>query len=122
MFAPEFQITNSVTILGYANRLHDWIMKTNEVMEYLDFFSGEQNDSDRYVNLELTDELNLEEVSEVGALIERLNIILVAGQMTDATRNILTQALESIPEDEWEIRVRMAIWLVMISPDYLILR
>ena len=97
-------------------------MKTDKVMEYKDFFDGESNDDDRKVNLELTDELNLEEVSEIGELIERLNIILVAGQMTDASRNILTQALESIPEDEWEIRVRMAIWLVMISPDYLILR
>jgi uncharacterized protein (DUF1800 family) len=122
MFAPEFQITNSVTILGYANRLHDWIMKTNQVMEYRDFFSGETNDDDRRVNLELTDELNLEEVSEIGALVERLNIILVGGAMTSATRTMITEALESIPEDEWEIRVRMAIWLVMISPDYLILR
>lgn len=122
MHAPEFEITNAVTILGYANRLHDWIMKTNRVMEYRDFFSGETNDSDRYVNLDLTDELALDEVVEIGDLVERLNLILAHGQLTEATRAHITKALEQVPQNRWETRVRMAIFLVMISPDYLIIR
>ncbi|RMG86145.1 MAG: DUF1800 domain-containing protein [Bacteroidetes bacterium] len=122
MHAPEFEITNAVTILGYANRLHDWIMKTNQVMEYRDFFSGETNDSDRYVNLDLTDELALDEVVEIGDLVERLNLILAHGQLTEATRAHITKALEQVPQNRWETRVRMAIFLVMISPDYLIIR
>ena len=120
--APEFQITNSVTIIGYANRLHDWIMDENDVMEYRDIFSGEINYDEKKVNFDLTDELALEEGTEIGELLERLNLILLHGQMTDQTRTLLRETLEQVPEDDAEIRVRMAIFLVMISPDYLIFR
>ena len=121
LVAPEFQITNSVTIVGYANRLHDWIMRENRVMEYRDIFDGEWND-DKLVNLDLDDEMALDELSEVDALLERLNLILCHGQMTDFTRGRIRQALLQVPQDDWEIRVRLAIFLCMISPDYLILR
>ena len=122
LFAPEFQITNTVTILGYANRLHDWIMKEDQIMQYRDIFSGEINWADKKTYLDLSDELNLEEEHEIGELLERLNLILMHGQMTEQTRTLLREALEQIPEDDAEIRVRMAIFLVMISPDYLIFR
>lgn len=122
LVAPEFQITNSVSILGYANRLHDWIFKNDNVMEYVDIFSGEPNDSYKKVNFDLTDEDALEEESEVGELIERLNLLLLHGGMTEGTRTILTNTLTPIPENRSWYRVRMAIFLVMISPDYLILR
>lgn len=123
LFAPEFQITNSVTILGYANRLHDWLMKTNQVMEYRDIFPSEINYDEKRVNFDLTDELALEEDHEIGELIERLNLILLHGQLSDGSREIIRGALEEITdEDDYDIRVRLAIFLVMISPDYLILR
>lgn len=121
LVAPEFQITNSVTIVGYANRMYDWIMRDNRAMEYRDIFSGEWND-DKYVNLELSDELALDEVSDVPELLERLNLILFHGQMTGDTRELIQSALEQVPQNNWEIRVRMAIFLSMISPDYLIFR
>lgn len=119
--APEFQITNSVTIVGYANRLHDWVMDLNQVMEYRDIFSGEWN-NDKYVNLELADELALDEIADVDELLERLNLILFHGQMTGDTRDRIRQALVQVPQSNWEIRVRLAIFLSMISPDYLIFR
>jgi len=121
LVAPEFQITNSVTIVGYANRLHDWIMHTDRVMEYRDIFNGEWN-NDKYVNLELSDEMELDEISEINQLLERLNLILFHGQMTDVTRSAISNALVQIPQEEWELRIRMAIFLCMISPDYLIFR
>lgn len=121
LVAPEFQITNSVTIVGYANRLHDWIMKENLVMEYRDIFNGEWN-NDKYVNLNLADELALDEVADVDELLERLNLILFHGQMTLDTRDRIRNALVQVPQSNWEIRVRMAIFLSMISPDYLIIR
>ncbi len=122
MVAPVFQITNSVTILGYANRLHDWIMKENQVMEYRDFFSGEVNDDDRKVNFDLTDELALDEISEMGELIERLDLILAHGQLSDATKNIIQSKLSQIPDNRSVERTRTAIFLVMMSPEYLIIR
>ena len=120
--APEFQITNSVTILGYANRLHDWIMKTNQVMEYRDIFPGETNYSEKYVNFDFSDELALEDLTEIGELIERLNLILLHGQLSEQTRTIIRETLEQVPDDDADIRVRLGIFLMMISPDYLIFR
>ncbi len=121
LVAPEFQITNSVTIVGYANRMHDWVMEDNQVMEYRDIFSGEYN-NDKYVNLNLDDELQLDEITDVDELLERLNLILFHGQMTWDTRDRIKEALLLVPQDDWEIRIRMAIFLSMISPDYLIFR
>ena len=121
LVAPEFQITNSVTIVGYANRLHTWIMNQNQVMEYRDIFSGEWN-NDKYVNLDLADEMQLDETADVDELLERLNLILFHGQMTWDTRDRIRAALVQVPDDDFEIRIRIGIFLSMISPDYLIFR
>lgn len=121
LVAPEFQITNSVTIVGYANRLHEWVMKENNVMEYRDIFNGEWN-NDKYVNLNLTDELALDQPGDVDELLERLNLILFHGQMTWVTRDRIREALLQVPQSNWDVRVRMAIFLSMTSPDYLIFR
>lgn len=121
LVAPEFQITNSVTIVGYANRLHEWVMKENNVMEYRDIFNGEWN-NDKYVNLNLTDELALDQPGDVDELLERLNLILFHGQMTWTTRDRIREALLQVPQSNWDVRVRLAIFLSMTSPDYLILR
>ena len=122
MVAPEFQIFNSVSVLGYANELHEWIFKDDRAMEYVSFFQGEYTNSDNLVNLDFTDELALEDLSEIGELIERLNIILLHAQLTSETRAIVRDALEQIPNDRAEYRVRIAIFLLMLSPDYLIFR
>lgn len=121
LVAPEFQITNSVTIVGYANRLHEWVMKENNVMEYRDIFNGEWN-NDKYVNLNLTDELALNQPGDVDELLERLNLILFHGQMTWTTRDRIREALLQVPQSNWDVRVRLAIFLSMTSPDYLIFR
>ena len=122
LVAPEFQITNSVTVIGYADQMHEFIFDDNQAMEYVRFFSGETRTDDKRVNLDLTDELDLEEFSEIGTLIERLNILLLHGQMTSSTRNIITNVLQQMPESNQEIRVKTAIFLAMISPDYQIIR
>lgn len=121
LVAPEFQITNSVTIVGYANRLHSWIMNQNQVMEYRDIFSGEWN-NDKYVNLNLAEEMQLDDTADVDELLERLNLILFHGQMTWDTRDRIRAALVQVPNSNFDIRIRMGIFLSMISPDYLIFR
>ena len=123
LVAPEFQITNSVTILGYANRLHDWIMKKNNLMEFFKIYGKEGWHKEKTrINLDLSDEMDLGDGKDVDALLERINLILLHGQMTEPTRNIIRKAIVEIPDKQKDIRVRMAIYLAMISPDYLILR
>ena len=54
--------------------------------------------------------------SDVDELIERLDIVLTAGTLDAATRSSIRGVLLDIPEAE--IRVRIALYLFLISPDY----
>ncbi len=120
--APEFQLTNSVTIMGYANELHDWIYDDTQVLEYYDIFPGEDNWDSKRTQLDLSDEMVLGTDDKLNELIERLNLLLVSGQMSEETRQIIYNAAVQLPEEDDEIRVKLVLFLTLISPDYLILR
>ena len=122
LVAPEFQITNSVSIVGYINKLHEWIIEDNKVMEYYNLFGGEQNRDQHRVNLNITHELAMMEAGEVDQMIERINLILMHGQMTEETRNTIRTAVVSYPDSMLALKVKIAIFLAMVSPDYLIIR
>ncbi len=122
LVAPEFQITNSVSIMGYANELHDWVMRDYNLMQYRALFDGEQSTLEKRVNLNLTEEIQMGEEGRIDELIERLNLILTHGQMTERTRNIIKEALVNLPARDGDLIGRIAIYLTMISPDYLIIR
>ena len=122
LVAPEFQILNSVSIMGYANEVHDWIMRDFRVMEYKSIFSGEASTDDKRVNLDLSDEINLGESNDLDELIERIDLLLTHGQMTDRTKSIIKEAVANYPENKSYLKGRLAIYLTLISPDYLILK
>ncbi len=122
LVAPEFQITNSVSIMGYGNELHDWVMKDYDVMQYSTIYSGEQFSLDKDVNLNLAHEIQLGEEGKIEELIERLDLILTHGQMTDKTKSLILKAVRDIPDNRANLRGRTAIFLTMMSPDYLIFR
>ncbi len=122
LVAPEFQITNSVSIMGYGNELHDWVMRDYDVMQYGSLFSGEQWTYDKRVNLDLAYEIQLGEEGKIDELLERLDLILTHGQMTDMTRSLIKNSIENIPAHRAYLKGRTAIFLTMISPDYLIFR
>ena len=122
LVAPEFQITNSVSVMGYGNELHDWVMRDYDVMQYTRIYSGEPTTNSKRVNLDLSHEIQLGEEGKIEELIDRLDLVLTHGQMTDKTKNIIRDAIANIPEQRAYYRGRMAIFLTMISPDYLIIR
>lgn len=124
LVAPEFQITNSQTILGYADLVNDWAMDEYRAMEFGNIYNGEQYyfKPEYVVMHDLTDEMMLSGDEQLNELIERYNLILMHGNMSDQTRELILQAVAQVPDDQLEIRVRMALFLVMLSPDYLIMR
>lgn len=122
LVAPEFQITNSVSIMGYGNELHDWVMKDYDVMQYSTVYNGEQFTFDKDVNLDLSHEIQLGEEGKIDELLERLDLILTHGQMTDKTKKLIREAVVGIPDHRAYLRGRTAIFLTMMSPDYLIFR
>lgn len=122
LVAPEFQITNSVSITGYANLLHEWLIYNHDPMEFRSIFSGEKRTDARRTYLDLQDEIALGEIGELGQVIERLNLILAHGQLSQATRSFIYDTITKMETEGPEDQVRLALFLIMVSPDYLVLR
>jgi len=126
MVAPEFQITNSKTLSGFINGLYEWVIDDNIADEW-DLFGGEDNDgyADEIASLDISDELMYTDDNELHVLVDRLNLILAQGRLSaEAEQKIIDtlKAFDNETAEDQDLRVRLAIYLVMCSPEYLINR
>jgi len=117
LFGPEFQIHNSMTSLGYINAVDDWVM-WGVLMDTWESVGTA-------VTLDISQLIPLAKDPEV--LINKLDVLLTHGNLSPETRNIIRTSLDQITHDVlWsyylEYRVKMALYLFMISPDYAILK
>ena len=113
LVAPEFQIHNSRSSIGMMNEVNRWAVY-NAVM-----YGWEENNPEVILNL---DELRAyARDSEV--LLNKLDMLFTHGQLTQRTRDLIKEAVDAqIYGDYRENRVRLAIYLIMISPDYAVLK
>jgi uncharacterized protein (DUF1800 family) len=126
LVAPEFQITNSKTITGYVNGLYRWIVEGNPADEY-DLYGGEDNAlyDDEIAEWNLADELIYADDDNLHILIDRLNLLVAGGRLTGYTEELIINTVKEFPNDDaddTEFRTRLAIYLVLSSPEYLINR
>jgi hypothetical protein len=111
LYAPEFQIYNSVTSLGYANQADTW-SRLQRVFTIFD--------------LEYTVDLFMEDLLEAAqsphVLVNQMDVLLCEGRMSPETRNIITTAIENMnfSSEYLEDRVEFALYLTLISPDFTI--
>jgi hypothetical protein len=105
LVGPEFQITHDTTVTGYTNFM---INAVN---------SGYGQDSGR-VSAGYAAEKSL--AANADQLLDRLNLLLHAGQMTAATRTLIKGAVESISASDTTGRAKMAIALSMVSPEFVV--
>ena len=122
LVAPEFQILDSRTIIGYGSNLERWLDDDDDLMEYSDLFDDEIYDHSKEAYPDFSDELALADNANIHRLVERLNIILAHGQLKETTRANIVSTLQQVPENQAEFRVRMGIFLVMFSPDYMVIK
>jgi uncharacterized protein (DUF1800 family) len=122
--APEFQLVNETTVGGYLNYML-------VVIRYgiycgdpqVPFIAENQN---YIVDVAATYTKELALVTNPTALVNRLNLILCAGQLSVATQNIIIAALTATPVnassnlDQKLDRIGAGIFLIMASPDYLV--
>jgi uncharacterized protein (DUF1800 family) len=111
LVAPEMQMTNVSTVVGYINYMEDAIGSDA---------NGGQDVFSSYAT-EMRIAPNAEE------LVDRLNLLLMAGQMDSTLRSQVVDAVNSIDIPSGNIdaidaalanRVRTAIYLTMSSPAY----
>ncbi len=109
--APEMQMTNVSTVVGYIN--------------YMQSAIGGDSDSGPDVFAAYGTEMGLAATPD--QLVDRLNLLLMAGEMSSTLQSQIVAAVEAIPipsGDENAInaalanRARMAIYLTMASPDF----
>ena len=103
--APEFQITHETTVTGYANFITNLVDRGHGWNE---------------TNLRGDYSAELALAGNPAALMDRLNMLLVAGQMSAATRSTILTAVNAMPASNPRGRVLTAVSLVMLSPDFVV--
>jgi len=108
LYAPEFQIVTAVTAITSANALYRQIRGV---------MNNDDNDA-LEVRLDLSDEIAL--ASDPLALVNRLDLILMYGTMSNPMRQVLLRALGQLRDPER--RVVTALQLIAIAPEYAVLQ
>lgn len=118
LVAPVFQIHNSSTAIGYINMANLWTFEDYPMDDLSDDLEEVGFTGDIRVQLDFTDENDI--IEDPVELVDRLNILLAAGQLSMSTQEIIINALEALenPED----RLDMAVYLILISPDFAIIK
>jgi len=104
LVAPELQITNESTVIGYANFMQTTI--NGSLADLTPDYSTET-------------EIAVDPV----ALFNRLNTLLAGGQLSVATATTIQNALDSISAGSAGgllNRVKAAIMLIMTAPEYIV--
>ena len=119
--APEFQMTNTQSIAGYFNGLNEWIID-DDYVDAWDIYQGEPDFSDEVGAFDLSDEIQLVEEGRHDQLVERLNLILAHGKLSQRTLDIITGLISTTDMGSDLGTVNLAIYMVMSCPEYLINR
>lgn len=112
LLAPEFQLVNETTAASYVNFME----------RSIDGRGGWMFD------IKATYASELEIADDTAALLDRLDLLLTANQLSQETRDTITSALDAqsvtpdSSEDDKLRQIHRAVLLVMISTDYLVQR
>lgn len=111
LVAPEFQLVNEVTVAGYINFM-------------ISALKGQMTNTNWDVSATYENELKI--AHDSSALLNRLCLLLAANQISDATKATIKSALDATPvtitsqQTTKLARIRLAILLIMASPEYLV--
>ena len=115
LVAPEFQIFNTQTSIGYINKVNDW---TN--WDYI-LYDWEDDDivGENGVSLGDAHLTNRIQTDGIEKFLNDIDIILGLGQVTDDTRDVIRQAAIDLNWGDLPDALLM-LYILMISPDYAI--
>ena len=103
LVAPEFQITNEVSTIAYINYMQALIQ------------NGAGDFKANYTDI-------LTKAADSQALVDQVNLLVAAGQLSAATIATIRGAVDSIAASSAANRVYTAILLTLASPEYLVLK
>jgi uncharacterized protein (DUF1800 family) len=100
---PVFQITDSYSAISFPNQLWSLIERGFSLYDTYRF------------PLDLSSATALASTPEL--LVDHLNVLFCAGQMSAASRTIILNAINQIPVTEPEARARVAVYLATVAPE-----
>lgn len=117
LVAPEFQIITSSTIINHPNLTFIMVflgelLSLPDLEDRDDAFFLPINDAE----FDFSDEIAI--ADDPAALVDRLDLILTYGQMSEGMKQIIINAVNNF-EDPL-LRVQTALYLFMISPEYVV--
>ncbi|WP_367109905.1 DUF1800 family protein [uncultured Psychrobacter sp.] len=111
--APELQLHNETATVGYINHIKRVIEK-GVFQNFIETLTEIEPD--------YSQEMKLYEQPE--KLVDHLNLILCAGQMSPKTKSLIHTAVTDITQRtsrDWkQDRIHLAVFMTMVSPDYLV--
>ncbi len=126
LVSPEFQLLNSVTAIAYINEM-EWTIKTrpfnNETVANSNGTGLTRNLEDEpFFNFD--DEINIYDTQGISALLDRLDLILCRGQLSEGVKAIIANTIEQNEENlssyESIDALEDALYYVMMTPNYVI--
>ena len=122
--APEFQLVNESSVGGYLNYMQG-VIRSGVYVNAPDLPNSTSNSNNGFdITAAYTAELAL--VLDANALVNRVNLLLCAGQLSPASQSLIVTALNATPltatssDSARRDRVAAAVLLVMASAEYLI--
>ncbi|MEM6580253.1 MAG: DUF1800 domain-containing protein [Pseudomonadota bacterium] len=112
--APELQIANASTVMGYPNFLTIYAVGASPAVNPT---QGRAFVADYSLETALADDID--------TLLDRLDLLLTHGTLQEDTRATITQALEVISPADADARLgraQLASIMIMTSPEYIVLR
>jgi hypothetical protein len=99
---PEFQILHEGTVVDAYNFIEYFVMNP------VDGATGYQHDYAPWESL----------AGNPAAMVDKMSLLLAGGTLSTASRNIIVDAVTKVSSSKPTDRVKMAIMLFMIAPDY----
>ncbi|MEM6698488.1 MAG: DUF1800 family protein [Bacteroidota bacterium] len=122
LVAPEFQILNSTNAIGVINDVHRRAVRQTYLGDVCvgDGDDAEEEEEEFRGNSYMDYSSVLELVNQPTQLVNRLDILLANGLLSNETKQIIINAIQQLndPND----RLKMVLYLILISPDYAILK
>ncbi|KQR83745.1 hypothetical protein ASG07_06875 [Sphingomonas sp. Leaf343] len=106
LVAPEFQITNEQSVVGYVNYMYGLV--SNGVGDVRADYTALRSIA-----------------SDSATLVAEINLVLAAGQLTETTLTAIRKAVDSIPATATNAetnRVGIALMLTLASPEFMVLK
>ena len=109
LVAPEFQITTATTVINMVNLIDLGLFHDDQLFSPSEPFEPTNINIDDYIEM----------ATNIDLLIDRLDLVMMAGRLDEATRLRIKLGIESVGTDNAD-RARHAIYLMAIAPTYVV--